>query len=297
MIYGLKKIVTYALGTDIAGRSLAVRPDDTFLASYPRSGNTWTRFLIANLIHPSQTVSFANIERLIPDCEAHSSRYMKRIPGPRVIKSHEYFDHRYRKVIYIVRDPRDVALSYYNFQRKSRYIRDDYPLAQYVSSFVDGRVGSADWGTWGEHVGSWLVRDGRPGFLLLRYEDMVLDPARELAKIAMFFALDPAPQLIANAIERSSAQRMREMERSQASAWVGTKDKRQDIPFVGTAASGGWKARLPSESVAEIESAWGQLMTRLGYDVSTCPVGEFPVPATATENPAWRVRKPDTALS
>lgn len=270
MLYGVKKVVQYALGTDVAGRGLAVRPEDTFLVSYPRSGNTWTRFLIANLIHPDEAVSFATIEGLIPDCEAHSSRYMKRIPGPRIIKSHEYFDHRYKKVIYIVRDPRDVVLSYYSFQKKYRQIRDDYPLAQYVSDFVAGRLSSADWGTWGENVGSWLVRDGESGFLLLRYHDMISDPARELARVAGFLNIEARAQTIATAIERSSADRMREMERAQSSEWVATKNRRQDIPFVGTASSGGWKSRLPMESVAEIEAAWGHWMTRLGYSLVTC---------------------------
>lgn len=269
MSYQIKALIRYLLGTDIAGRSLAVRQDDTFLVSYPRSGNTWTRFLIANLIHPHETVSFANIERLIPDCEALSSRYLKSLPSPRVIKSHEYFDHRYRKVIYIIRDPRDVALSYHSFQRKYGQISDGYPISQYVSDYVGGRLNSADWGTWAENVGSWLVRQGHPGFLLLRYEDMMADPVAELAKIARFLHIEPAPDLLAMAIERSSAVRMRELERKESSQWLATKNKRQDIPFVGPASSGGWKNRMPSESVAAIESAWGPLMRRLGYELTT----------------------------
>ncbi len=268
MIYGLKQIAKYALGTDIAGRKLAVRADDTFLVSYPRSGNTWTRFLLANLLHPHEAVSFANIERLIPDCEAQSSRYLKKLPSPRLIKSHEYFDHRYPRVIYIVRDPRDVAFSYYNFQRKYRQIADDYPLSRYVSDFVAGRLNSADWGTWGENVGSWLVRETRADFLLLRYEDMTAEPARELLKLSKFFNITPTGEFLATVIERSSAQRLRQLERTQGSEWVTTKDKRADIPFIGTASSGGWKSRLPAESVAEIDVAWGTLMMRLGYELS-----------------------------
>jgi|SRR5271165_815897 len=275
MSYRIKSLIKYALGTDVAGRSLTVRPDDTFLVSYPRSGNTWTRFLIANLLYPKEPVSFANIERLIPDCEALSSRYLKSLPSPRCIKSHEYFDHRYRKVLYIVRDPRDVALSYHSFQRKYRQIADDYPISQYVSDFVNGRLNSADWGTWAENVGSWLVREGQASFLLLRYEDMMADPAAELAKIAPFFHVEPSADLLAVAVERSSAVRMRELERKESSQWVATKNRRQDIPFVGTASSGGWKSRLPAESVAEIESAWGPLMQRLGYQLTT--VAQEPV--------------------
>src|SRR5208337_5516979 len=110
MIYGIKRVLKSAFGLDIAGRTLAVRPDDTFLVSYPRSGNTWTRFLIANLLHPQEHVTFANIERQVPDAEAQSSRYMRGVPSPRIIKSHSYFHPRYPRVIYIVRDPRDVAL-------------------------------------------------------------------------------------------------------------------------------------------------------------------------------------------
>jgi len=270
MIYGMRQLWGYLTGTDIAGRSLAVRPDDTFIVSYPRSGNTWTRFLIANLLHPDEPATFANIERLVPDTEAQSSRHLKRIPGPRFIKSHEYFDHRYPRVLYIVRDPRDVALSYYDFQRKYQQLEDNYPLEQYVSDFVNGRLISADWGTWAENVASWIAtRRNRKNFLLLRYEDMVSDTAGELVRIADFLGLRASPRELDQVIERSSAERMRELEKQQSDQWVSTKNKRKDIPFVRTALAGGWKTKLPAASVAEIESAWGPLMRFLNYELVT----------------------------
>jgi len=88
MIYGIKVVVKYLLGTDKANRFLQVYPDDTFIVSYPRSGNTWTRFLIANLVYAHQEVSFLNIEKLIPDTSSQSSRALKRTPRPRIIKTH-----------------------------------------------------------------------------------------------------------------------------------------------------------------------------------------------------------------
>jgi len=277
MIYGVRRVVKFILGKDIAGRDLAVYPDDTFIVSYPRSGNTWTRFLIANLLHPDEPATFANIERLVPDSEAQSSRYFKTIPRPRVIKSHQYFDPRYKRLIYIVRDPRDVALSYYDFQRKYRQIEDGYPLSQYVSDFVGARLSSADWGTWGENVGSWIAaRQKHPGFLLLRYEDMIVDTERELVKIAAFLGIEPNRQLLANTIDRSSAERMRGLEKTQGSEWVSTKNKRSDIPFIRTASSGGWRNLLPSDAIAVIESAWGPLMSSLGYELVTGHEGTHP---------------------
>jgi hypothetical protein len=270
MSYRIKRILKDALGRDIAGRALAVRADDTFLVSYPRSGNTWTRFLVANLVRPQEAASFANIERVVPDAEAQSSRYMRGMASPRMIKSHTYFDPRYPRVIYIVRDPRDVALSYYDFSRKYRQIEDSYPLERYIADFVTGHLISADWGTWGENVASWVfARGARPGFLLLRYEDMQAHPERELTRIAKFLGIEASSELLQTTLERSSADRMREMETTQGKDWVSTKDKRTDIPFIRTASAGGWRSKLGRESVAQIESAWGNIMPQLGYELVT----------------------------
>ena len=273
MIYGMKVVVKYLLGLDRAERNFAVYPDDTFLVSYPRSGNTWSRFLIANLLHPEEEVSFTNIERLIPDTSSQPNRALKRTPRPRVIKTHEYFDPRYPKTIYIVRDPRDVVLSYYDFQRKYRQIANDYPLERYVDDFVSGCRVAAGWGTWGENAASWVyTRSHSKGFLLLHYEDMLKDTISELRRIGLFLGIEANPELLKRAIERSSADRMRELEKAEANQWVATKNHRKDIPFVRTAKSGSWKTSLPESCVREIEEAWGDLMTMLGYELASRPI-------------------------
>ncbi len=266
MIYGLKKIVKYTLGKDIAGRYLSVYPDDTFLVSYPRSGNTWTRFLVANLLHPDQPATFDNIESLVPDTEAQSNRTLKRVPRPRFIKSHEYFDHRYRRVIYIVRDPRDVALSYYDFDRKYGHIPDGYGLERFVDDFVNGRLTSVDWGTWGENVASWVYTRGQSkDFLLLRYEDMIADTGSQLARLAVFLGVDSSRERLENATERSSLQRMQRLEKVSEDKWVSTRNRRKDIPFVRTGTAGAWQAALPLSCIAAIEAAWRPIMIQLGY--------------------------------
>jgi hypothetical protein len=275
MIYGVKLVLKYLLGKDLAGRNLPVFPDDTFLVSFPRSGNTWTRFLIANLTHPDTAVSFANIERLIPDTSSQSSRTLKRTARPRIIKSHEYFDHRYSKVIYIVRDPRDVALSYYDFSRKYRHFDDSCSIEQYVSIFVRS-VPWSSWGTWGEHVGSWIACRARdPNFLLVRYEDLKQDSSTSVNRIAEFMGISASPKRLNAVIEASSANRMRELEKSQSREWIATKGKREDIPFVRGAKAGSWKTDLPQSSVLEIEEAWGDLMLALGYELSKVDPSKF----------------------
>jgi hypothetical protein len=284
------------LGLDVARRGMYVYPDDTFIVSYPRSGNTWTRFLVANLLHPTEQVTFGNIEQIIPDMYTHSKRFFRHFPRPRVIKSHEYFDPRYRRVIYIVRDPRDIVLSGYDFHRKQGQIADDYPIDVYVKRFLQGDVFSV-YASWGQNVASWLATHGAKSsategkglfgswednvsswlatpkdgtqFLVLRYEAMLKNPERELEKIALFLGIEPTPKLLSQTVARSSADTMRKLEQSQSEDWVLTKNTRHDIPFVRAAMGGGWKSKLPPDSAAEIEKAWGQLMKVLGYPLTS----------------------------
>src|ERR1700731_2715694 len=83
------------------GRTLKIFPDDVSLVSFPKSGNTWVRFLTANLLHPETPASFANIHELVPAPEGTSKKIFDRTPRPRLIKSHTCFDPEYPKVVYI----------------------------------------------------------------------------------------------------------------------------------------------------------------------------------------------------
>jgi len=260
----------HAFGLHRPGRNLEVFPDDTFLVSYPKSGNTWTRFLIANLVFPEKHPDFSNINELTPDPEALSKRHLAALARPRILKSHQYFDPRYPQVICVVRDPRDVAVSQYHFHRKRGLLPDHHPIGQFVTRFVAGQT--SQYGSWGENVGSWLAtRYGRPGFLLLRYEDMIENTPAELAKAAAFLNVPADSSRIAYAVAQSSAGKMRELEEKQSLLWSSTKDTRQDVPFVRSAKAGGWRSELPQASVGEMERAWGPLMKWLGYELASGP--------------------------
>jgi hypothetical protein len=246
-------------------REITVYPDDVFLTSYPRSGNTWMRFLVGNLVHQNEPVSFLNLERLLPDMYIHSDREMRSLPRPRVIKSHECFDPRYQRIVYIVRDPRDVAVSNYYWELKKGSFLDGFPLQEFVPRWMASQY----WprlGSWGDHVTSWLsTRKNHAGFVLLRYEDLKEHTARELEKVALLLRIEPTAERLGRAVELSSADRMRELENKEGGKWLQTKYTRQDKPFVGKASQGGWKTVLPHESVALIESTWSNLMDELGY--------------------------------
>ncbi len=246
MIRYLAAGVKYAFGLHRPGRKLPVRPSDILLASYPKSGNTWLRFLIANLRHPDQAVGLGNLHQLVLDPDVSVKRDFDRAPQPRIVATHSSFDPRYRRAIYLVRDPRDVVLSQYQHLRQIRRIGDALPMEDFIERFLTGEL-DRHLGSWGENVGSWLATRSRySGFLLLRYEDLLDGTARELTRVAEFAGLPATPEAISQAVERSSADKMRKM-----------------------AKSGGWRSDLPEPQLARIEAAWGDIMACLGYQLVT----------------------------
>jgi hypothetical protein len=295
----LKSSARYALERDFSLRRHEVWTDDIFLVSFPKSGNTWTRFLLGNLMNPDKPVGFADIERVVPDIAVCPRADFRRIRRPRLIKSHDGFDPRYRRVIYIIRDPRDVAVSLYYYAKKVKNIDDSFSLDAFIKRlFVPGRSYS---GTWGENAGSWLVNvtnitefclphngvnphsagfagakmvaPGASGhgrkFLLVRYEDLLEDAQAGLRRIAEFLGLEASPERIEQAVARSSADSMRKLESAQNLQWATTRETRKDIPFVRQAKSGQWRTALSPNSIAEIESAWGHLMRLAGYELAS----------------------------
>jgi len=276
-------------GKRVAGRGVTVFPDDVFIVSYPRSGNTWTRFLLGNLIFQDEPTTFANVETRIPEIYFNPDRFMRGLVRPRILKSHECFQPHYPRVIYIARDPRDVAVSFYHHNVKWGNIPDTYPMEEFIPRFMAAEFDTR-WGSWEDHIQSWLaMRQGRDTFLFLRYEDMKKDPVGELKRVADFLQrhafskFEATPKKLARAVELSSPERMRKLEKEQSGKWVLTKQTRQDKPFVRSATSGGWKSALAPQSVALIESSWGNTMTKLGYQLTSSSA--LPAIAGATLQP------------
>ncbi len=202
-----------ALGYGHAGRFATIRQDDILFVSYPRSGNTWLRFLASNLSDPTSPADFLNIEHRVPDIYLNSDRAMLRLTAPRILKSHEGFDPRYGRVLYIVRDPRDVVTSYFRWQVRSGSVAVSCSPSHFLPRFLEGEP---PFGSWQTHVGSWWgARTKDPTFLLIRYEDMLADPV-ELAKhLCEFLGIERSAAEITLAVENSNRSNMQRLEQIQ----------------------------------------------------------------------------------
>lgn len=268
------------MGSDFSGRlSLAWRmlcgrqvfydqvrlfTDDTFLASFPKSGNTWLRFIAAHLTHPGQTVDFSTIGQQVADTHLASARELAAVPRPRLLKTHRHVERRMRRVVYLVRDPRDVCVSMFHYSRKTGRLDATEPAEVQMPAFALSFV-LAD--GWAEHVGGWIgAREGREGFLLLRYEDLLADAPAQIARLAAFLGSQADAARCEQIAQATDRRVMRRQEQEQGKDWQGAKGTDQSIPFVRKASAGGWRDELPGEAARLMRERWGDVMDQLGYE-------------------------------
>src|SRR5215469_5327024 len=171
-------------------RPAIFKPDaarDIFLVTYPRSGTTWISCIAADLLFQKSPDKLTDIRLMVPD--VHALPEKSEVPAARqyLIKSHfqlnkEMPSREYRKVIYLIRDPRDVMLSYHRYVRFDSNYEGD--LKEFAMDWVAGRIWPC---SWQEHVNSWLARRARSApfeLTLLRYEDFIADPIGQIGVLA-----------------------------------------------------------------------------------------------------------------
>ncbi|MGH2925444.1 MAG: sulfotransferase domain-containing protein [Solirubrobacterales bacterium] len=245
-------------------RHSGVSASDAFLASYPKSGNTWLKFMLTELLG-GREADLDNDSTVIADVGSHRST-PRVLPGHgRLIKSHEPFfgpqRRVYRKAIYLIRDGRDVAVSYYYTLIRRGLFEGEF--SPFLRLFLDG--GADGYGPWHRHVESWLASPlaGNGSLLALKYEDMLADPVEKLTEATGFLGVSVEPERAEETVRAYSAERMRERERDSR---FHEQKKRPDIMFVRTAGAGDWTQLFTDRDEALFAEVTGGLLGRLGYD-------------------------------
>jgi hypothetical protein len=155
--------------------------DFIWLASFPRSGNTFSRLLLRHCLglrtgslYPNDLGGNEALEEAIGHVEHRTPGELLFEPGElRLVKTHALCVDA-RKAIYIVRDGRAATVSLWKF------FDGKYPLRQAVE-------GKTEFGLWQDHVESWDPGN-RPHTLLLRYEEMVQSPLKAVEAMSDFLS-------------------------------------------------------------------------------------------------------------
>jgi hypothetical protein len=246
-----------ASALDVAGmivapeRLAALRPSDQFLVSYPRSGNTWVRHVLRDLIvlgHPERPVPEA-LWMLIPDLHVHAMDHPAReefgMPT-RLFKSHNLRAIAGRRFAYIFRIPADALISNYHF-----YLREK--MAPELTGDGPDAFCRTMLPSWQEHVELALsAKQAAPeNVTLISYEMLLADGVRAVQSIARFYGLPTTPENVATAVQGNAFSRLREKEEKDP--------QNPDEFFFRKGRTGTGREELSPKAFAEIEEAGRQV--------------------------------------
>lgn len=183
-----------------------VRPEDVYLVSFPRSGNTWLRYMLTALVRGDRVDAEA-VEAIIPDIH-HSDPGRRPSAGPVWVKSHTpaWRAPEAARIVYLVRHGLEATRSYYRYLVLRGRLRPDEPIGSFL------RTDDIWPCSWARHVEGWLDQIGSSDpsqAMIVRYEDLRADPVGELSRVAAFLTVEADPQKIRAAMTVASRERMR----------------------------------------------------------------------------------------
>ncbi len=263
-----------------------------WIASYPKSGNTWLRFLLANLLHNKPIVSSAEVKLIVPDI--HEGIIGRHLWGPQttLIKTHWAFNTQFPLredtvgIVHLVRHPVATLESNQNYaiNRSGSLTRQatEEQVAELARSFVDGFIKNGGHpqfqqhgiGTLEQHVASWSSPIIRLPRLRVRYEDLRADTAGELGRIGKFLNIERSEADIAAAVARSAFEEMRRIEaleigKKQEGIFFQSRNEaaiEAGLRFVGRTAEGRSRYSLTEAQEDAARKRFAALIAQLGYE-------------------------------
>jgi hypothetical protein len=271
-----------------------------WLASYPKSGNTWTRTFLHNLVklksgeEDEQSINamtrftawdiakplYTDALGFEPTDEHRQEiadvrhqvqqRIADALEGLIFVKTHAALvvNRGHTTInfsvtsgaVYIIRNPLDVVISYAHHMGSSI----DTAIALMARPGLESPIGPTAvyevYGAWSEHVLSW-TRKPHPAIYVMRYEDMLAHPEETFGGLARHLLLDATSDQIAQAIDRSSFKRLQAQEEKDGFLERPKEAER----FFREGRAGQWKDVLTAAQISRIVRDHGEQMARFGY--------------------------------
>lgn len=268
-----------------------------WLASYPKSGNTWMRAFLHNLLRdPSESydinkiTDFSTSDSSINWYEAQTKRpwsdwkatdVAKMRRGAQLaicawrkddtfVKTHNasvkflgyplVHQDLTAGAIYIVRNPLNICVSLSHHYGTDIDTTIDILADPSIGSKTNDKVVYEVHKSWSIHVDSWTSQQ-RPGLAVLRYEDMLKSPVKAFGGLTRFLGLNPPRQRLERAIERASFKALREQEDQK-----GFKEKSPFAQkFFREGRAGQWRELLSQSQIDKVVETNKEQMQRFGY--------------------------------
>ncbi|ANV84728.1 hypothetical protein AWQ21_10265 [Picosynechococcus sp. PCC 7003] len=235
--------------------------EDIFFVSYPKSGTTWLQFIIANLLKKDdkEIIDFNTVLKYVYATKTRD-RLLSKNPGERIIKSHDVFlskhHKKYRKIIYLVRDARDVYVSYYHYLRK--HLSSDMTFSEFL------RKEDIYPSRWHTHVESWIEQPNV--VLIIKYENLLKNTYEEVCKVADVFGKGRFnEEKIRKAIEDSSFENMQLLEKERGRPFLTEDAAKKSTTFVRKGIEGDWKNYFSKSDEEYLLSEASSTLKRFDY--------------------------------
>ncbi|CAG5133377.1 unnamed protein product [Candidula unifasciata] len=195
----------------IAGMdTFEARHDDVIVCAYPKSGTHWVwemvRFLLAG------TTDLPVIEKDEAMMEFKLPQELENLPSPRPLNTHYHFEllpedilRKQCKVIYVTRDPRDVAVSYFNHHTKLvQYYQYNGQWPDYFRLFLSGQVDYESWFTYTKGWERGIQEHPELPVHITSYEELQADTFGGLKKLANFLGVEVDETFLIQVVKKCS---------------------------------------------------------------------------------------------
>ncbi|XP_075896038.1 sulfotransferase 2B1-like [Nelusetta ayraudi] len=249
------------------------RKDDVIIVTYPRSGTIWAKEIVPLILSGGDPASVGTVPswHRVPWLEVWTTRKLKleQRPSPRMFASHFHYNmmppsffKTKPKVIYIMRNPKDVFTSSYYFFGSLLHLVKPGPLNEFLHKFLDGKV---MFGSWFDHVKGWLSAEDKDRILYISYEEMIADLKNSLSRIAQFLEKPLEADVLKKIAEQCLFSSMKKNKMSNYSEAPREFVDQSKSEFLRKGIAGDWKKLLTEEEAEHFDAVYKEKMKDVKY--------------------------------